>query len=154
MFYQKAYIVDLYVNRGRIGVDLMKEPNRTVYIRKASQKTLRELSEKTRLSQSEILAQWLDAIQEVLNRFENLNYDRLSMASYASNTHKQVLTCFAPIICGEPQFELDSKSESVNEANADLAIEKDIETRLSRNQGLTLREKNILIKARKNKKVN
>ena len=123
--------------------------NQTVYVRKSSQATLRLLSERTRLSQSEILSQWLESIQEILDRLETLPYNRLSMGSYSSNVHKQVITMFAPIITSEVQFELDSKSESVNEAKADLAIKKDIETRLSKNQNLSLREKNILIKARK-----
>jgi hypothetical protein len=101
----------------------------TVYIRKKSQLTLQKLSERTRLSQSEILAQWLESIQTVLDRFENLPYDRLSMASYPSAIHKQVCTMFAPIITNEVQIDLVT-SEFINENLADLAIAKDLEKKL------------------------
>ena len=130
-------------------VENKKYKRTVIYVRSKDRLTLQTLSDKTRLTQAEILSQWLSSIQTVLDRFESLPYDRLSMASYASNAHRQVLTMFQPIICGEPQFELDSKSESVNESRADLAVIKDLETKLSKNQNLSLREKNILIKARK-----
>ncbi len=105
---------------------MSSKTNQTVYVRKGSQAVLKQLSEKTRLSQSEILANWLSAIEVVMNRFSDLSYDRLSFASYPTE-RKEVKTLLAPIISGEVQFQLDNTSESVNEARADHAVTKDLE---------------------------
>lgn len=111
----------------------MKETkNQTVYIRKSSQATLRELSEKTRLSQSEIIAQWLTEIQKVINEFpECYRITYMAIADLKSKP-RRIVCLLAPIICESLQFSPTNLSESVDETLADIEVRKDIEKKVTK----------------------
>jgi hypothetical protein len=114
----------------------MKEPkNRTVYIRKSSQATLRELSEKSRLSQSAIIAEWLNEIQKVINEFPE--YFRITVASYANTKvrPRQVQTLLAPILCDSFDIPINT-----SDADADLLVRTDLDLKLAK-KGKAIKKK-------------
>ena len=114
--------------------------DQTIYIRKSAQATLRTLSELTRLSQSQILAEWLGEIQKVLDVLPE-SY-RLTLASYANvkSKPKQVQTLFAPILC-----ESLTIPDTFTEEEESIVIQGDVESKL-RNVKKPKRKKKVLRK--------
>jgi hypothetical protein len=105
---------------------MMKQTNNVVYVRKEAQNTLRELSEKTRLSQSQILADWLESLQTIMDKFPE-SY-RITLMSFP--TEKNVVTLIAPVLAAEIEFKA-TNIEKEDSVLAEKAVRADIEKKVS-----------------------
>ena len=115
--------------------------NQTIYIRKSAQATLRELSEKTRLSQSVLVAEWLGSVQEVLDSLPD-SY-RLTVASYPNLKVKprKSETWVAPIFAGEMEQPINTPDSTV-----DKMVAIDCELMMTKQPELKLNKKKKAVK--------
>lgn len=107
---------------------MVKETRSNVYLRKSSRATLKELSEKTCLKQSQIVADWLNALQTIMDKFPETY--RITLMSYP--TEKNVVTLISPILAGEIQFLATQDFETDNRLS-ERAVHADIAQKLSKN---------------------
>jgi hypothetical protein len=114
---------------------MMKQQSASIYIRKEDQKTVQILKELTREPIAQIMHEFLEAIQKVLNSIPNETY-RLTVMSIADLKSKPKRTVFliAPIFAESLDFSPTNLSESVDQTLADIEIQKDIEKKVLKNE--------------------